>query len=371
MVDRTARVAAPAALALFVVAGAVLGRQPVPVAVGAGVVAVITAVVLAARETTGRALLAGLAVTATAATVVSWGVASNLGWFGLFILVGWCAIGAGTAETVLLTASVVATVVVQWFLYPADQGWGAWIAGAIFTAVVCVLGRRQADLVEQLRTAQAGLAESARLEERTRIAREIHDVVGHALTVSLLHVTSARLALDDDPADARASLEEAERLGRRSLTEVRQAVGVLRDHEPRSLAPMPGADQLEELADSFRTAGTPVELDVVGDRTTLTATGGLTVYRILQEALTNVARHAPRSPARVRLEIMDDGARISVDNPVTSPDGAPTDGSGIRGMRERAESLGGTLDAGPSVTGWHVEAVLPNTLVPEVERCHD
>jgi signal transduction histidine kinase len=368
MTDRTARVAAPLALALFVAAGFFFGRQPPAVAVPAALVAVAVAVVLAVRATTGRALLAGVAVAGAAATVVSWGVASNLGWFALFILVAWCALGAGLAEAFLLTAGVVIVAAVQWVLYPADLGWGAWIAGALFTAVLGVLVRRQQDLLERLRTAQAGLAESARLEERTRIAREIHDVVGHALTVSLLHVTSARLALDEDPAEARASLEEAERLGRRSLTEVRQAVGVLRDGEPRSLAPMPGAGQLDELAESFRHAGTPVRLEVTGDPAALTATGGLTVYRILQEALTNVARHAPRSPAEVRVEIADGGVRLSVENPVADPGAGAEAGSGILGMRERAESLGGTLTAGPSAAGWHVEAVLPNTLIPEVER---
>jgi signal transduction histidine kinase len=84
--------------------------------------------------------------------------------------------------------------------------------------------------------------------------------------------------------------------------------------------------------------------------------------------VTNVARHAPRSPAKVRVEIADDGVRLSIDNPVTGPATGKDAGSGIRGMRERVESLGGTLTAGPSATGWHVEAVLPNTLVPESER---
>jgi signal transduction histidine kinase len=230
--------------------------------------------------------------------------------------------------------------------------------------VVCLLARRQRELVEQLHAAQAGLADRARLEERTRIAREMHDVVGHALTVSLLHVASARLALDEDPEEAKASLAEAERLGRSSLAEVRQAVGMLREEGSGSIAPLPAGDQLGDLLESFRRAGLPVTYEVVGDPSTLTATGGLTLYRILQEALTNVVRHAPGATARVRVEVRSDGTSLSVDNPVDHQVRDPEGGTGVLGMRERAEAVGGRLTAGPTTHGWRVEAELPVTLVP-------
>jgi signal transduction histidine kinase len=189
----------------------------------------------------------------------------------------------------------------------------------------------------------------------------MHDVIGHALTVSLLHVSSARLAVEEDPAEAIASLAEAERLAQRSLAEVRAAVGLMR--EPADGAtppPMPGFGDVEELVESFRHAGTPVSYVVTGDPSRLTATTGLATYRILQEALTNVARHAPGCAARVEVIVDGPTARITVAN--ASTDGVSVvgaDGAGLIGMRERAEALGGRLDAGPGGDGWRVEAVLP------------
>ena len=104
-------------------------------------------------------------------------------------------------------------------------GGAAWIAGTTFSAFGCLLARRERDLVQQLRIAQAGLADRVRAEERNRIARELHDVIAHSLTVSLLHVSSARLAVEEDPGEAGQALAEAERLGRECLAEVRQVVG--------------------------------------------------------------------------------------------------------------------------------------------------
>src|SRR4029077_12178919 len=115
----------------------------------------------------------------------------------------------------------------EWLWVTSDPGWGAWMAGTTLTVLAGLLIRHEIDLVFQLREAQAGLAERARSEERNRIARELHDVIAHTLTVSLLHVTSARLAVEHDLDDAARSLAEAERLGRASLDEVRMAVGML------------------------------------------------------------------------------------------------------------------------------------------------
>jgi signal transduction histidine kinase len=251
----------------------------------------------------------------------------------------------------------------QWLRISDEPGWGAWIAGTVFTTVVCVLARRQRALIEQLRDAQAGLAERTRAEERNRIAGEMHDVIGHALTVSLLHVSSARLALDDDPDVARASLAEAERLGQQSLAEVRQAVGMLRDQQASTVAPMPGAAQLADLVEAFRRAGREVHLEIDGDPGRLTTTAGLTVYRIVQEALTNVVRHAPDATAWVHLAVLDDRTRLTVEDNGRTPAvrRGNRDGVGIISMRERAEAVGGRLTAAPAGIGWRVEAVLPAT----------
>jgi signal transduction histidine kinase len=360
MTERAGRVAAPAAVALFVVVGIVTSNQPAWLAVAAGVATIALCVLLVVRPLEGWPLVGGLAVAAAGITVVCNGDPSTLGWFTLCVLAGWAALNASTTQAVVLGVGLVAVLCVQWLRLSDEPGWGAWIAGTVFTTVVCVLARRQRALIEQLREAQAGLAERTRAEERNRIAGEMHDVIGHALTVSLLHVSSARLALDDDPEEARASLAEAERLGQQSLAEVRQAVGMLREHAS-SAAPMPGAALLPELVESFRRAGCVVRLETHGDLDTMTTTTGLTVYRIVQEALTNVVRHAPGATAWVRVTALADRTRLTVEDDGRTPDvrDGAGDGVGIISMRERAEAVGGRLTAGPAGIGWRVEAVLP------------
>jgi signal transduction histidine kinase len=252
----------------------------------------------------------------------------------------------------------------EWVWVRPDPGWGAWLAGVTLTAAFSLLIRRDRDLLRQLRQAQAGLAEQARSSERNRIARELHDVIGHTLTVSLLHVQSARLAVEHDPADAARALAEAERLGRECLAEVRTTVGMLRQDgvadgpAPGSArtAPLPGADGLPALVEQFRSAGADVTLTVKGDTGGLPATTGLTVYRIVQEALTNAAKHAPGSPTAVRLTVGAGEVTLTADSQAVPGTGT---GLGLASMRERAESLGGTCQAGPGGRGWLVRATLP------------
>ena len=238
-----------------------------------------------------------------------------------------------------------------------DPGWIAWMAGTTFTVLGCLLIRHELDLVARLRAAQAGLADRARVEERNRIARELHDVIAHTLIISQLHVTSARLAVESDPGDAARALAEAERLGRESLAEVRRAVGLLReDGGDGRAAPLPGAADLPVLIERFRSAGADVTLTVDGDAGTLPATTGLATYRILQEALTNAIKHAPGSPVGVRLAVERARVGLTVDSA-----GSPGRGSGLGllSMQERARSLGGTCEAGPGGRGWLVRADLP------------
>ena len=357
MIEQTARRAGPVAVALFVVIGAALSSQRPAVAVGVAAATVLVAVALAARSVTGWPLVAGLGVAAVGVSVVCHTQPSNLGWFAMCVLAAWCAVAASTAAALAFGGALTVVFVGEWWVLSDEPGWGAWIAGTAFTTFACILGRRQRLLLDQLREAQAGLAERTRAEERNRIAAEMHDVIGHALTVSLLHVSSARLAMDEDPAEARASLEEAERLARRSLEEVRGAVGLMRSG-PASTAPLPGAVDLPALVESFRRAGAQVSLQVDGDPAVLPATAALAVYRIAQEALTNAVRHAPGARTVVDLRVGADDARLTVDS--DGPPGRRTaDGVGLLGMRERAEAVGGRLSAGPAGPGWRVEAVLP------------
>lgn len=353
--------AGPATVALFLAIGVALSEQPTSWAALAAVLAVGLASVLAVRRVGGWPLVAGLAVVGAAVGYVGHGLGGNLGWFGLCIVVGWSGFATGTPQTALLSAAACALLLVELALDHADAGWGAWIAGTIFTAVSCALGRRERLLAEALHVAQSGLADRARAEERNRIAGEMHDVIGHAMTVSLLHVSSARLALEDgEIEEARASLAEAEQLTRDSLDEVRATVGLMRTApaDGSTAAPMPGTGELTELVDSFRRAGVPVTCEVQGDPARLPATTGLAAYRIVQEALTNAARHAAGAPTTMRVEVGADQTRLTVHSAAPPPRHA-TPGNGLLGMRERAEAVGGRLTAGPAEGGWRVEAVMP------------
>jgi signal transduction histidine kinase len=156
------------------------------------------------------------------------------------------------------------------------------------------------------------------------------------------------------------ALAEAERLGRESLTEVRSTVGLLRQDgeagEAGAAAPLPGLGGMPLLVERFQSAGAEVTLTVDGDTDRLPATTGLAVYRIVQEALTNAIKHAPGAPIAVNLSVDTTSVALSVDSA-----GKPHHGSGLGmlSMRERAESLGGTCDAGPGGVGWLVRVALP------------
>jgi signal transduction histidine kinase len=358
MTERTARVAAPAALALFAVLGALMTDRATPGALAAAGVAAGIGVVLAWRRTTGWPMIAGLAIATGALVFLGHAQSSNLSWMGLCVVTAWVALTSETAVAVVSGAALALVPVVEWVVDTAEPGWGAWFAGIAFTTALTIFGRRLRLAMVQLRAAQDELAERSRAEERNRIAAEVHDVIGHALTVSLLHISGARLALDEDPQEARRSLLEAERLTRDSLEEVRAAVGLMRTDSPDRRAPLPGADDLPELVESFRRAGSDVDLVVDEHLGALGATRGLAAYRIVQEALTNATRHAPGQPVVVQVGPNRDGTTVTVHND-GPPVPAPTPGAGLVGMRERAASLGGHLTAGPTDSGWLVEAVLP------------
>ncbi len=358
MFERATRAAAPAALALFVLIGAVQGR-PTAVRVAIAAAIIVLLVVIAWRDLTGWRLVGGLAVVAAGLFAICHQIPSNLGWFGICVIAGWAAFEAPVGPAVVTGALLVTGFVVEWSML-SDGGWGAWISGTALTTVSCTFARRQRTLVAQLREAQAGLAERARAEERNRIAAEMHDVIGHAMTVSLLHVSSARLALDEDPDEARAALAEAERLARQSLDEVRGVVGLMRGAGPRAVVPLPRGTDVTDLVDSFRRAGTRVELDVRGGLDALGATRGLAVYRVVQESLTNAARHGDGTPVSIRVDIGGDRTTVTVDSGRSSASVAAAGGAGLIVMSERVQALGGKLLAGPRPGGWRVEAVLPS-----------
>jgi signal transduction histidine kinase len=358
---RTQWIAVAVFAAVTVVAAAPL-TPGVPAAAAAAVVAVGAAALLV-RGWRPQLLYAAIATAGIA--VLADGRSSNIGLFGVCLLAAWCVLTGGRGEGLAYWAGTMILFAVEWLWVRPDPGWGAWLAGVTLTVAFSLLIRHDRDLLRKLRQAQAGLAEQARSQERNRIARELHDVIGHTLTVSLLHVQSARLAVEHDPGDAARALAEAERLGRECLAEVRTTVGMLRQDgagdATASTAPLPGADGLPALVEQFRSAGADVTLTVEGDAGGLPATTGLAVYRIVQEALTNAAKHVPGSPTAVRLTVGAGEVTLTADSqavPGTAGPGAGA-GLGLASMRERAESLGGTCEAGPGGRGWLVRATLP------------
>lgn len=202
----------------------------------------------------------------------------------------------------------------------------------------------------------------ATLAERQRIAREIHDLVAHSLSVTMLHVTGAKQALveDQDVEDAVAALEDAEQVGRQAMAEIRRTVSVLAA-EPSGAHPLPCAEDIDALVAQVRDAGLPVDYAGRGDLTRLSPAVGLGLYRVLQESLTNVAKHAPGETAEVRVDVGRSRATLSVRNRRRHRTIDP-EGSGRSGMASRAEQIGGELRAGPDERDpkqWVVELEVP------------
>ncbi|GAA4966188.1 histidine kinase [Pseudonocardia tropica] len=217
----------------------------------------------------------------------------------------------------------------------------------------------------QLEREQENLRRIVLATERTRIARELHDVVSHGLGVVVVLAAGAAAQARTDPAAAERAMRAVELTGRRSLSEMRRMLDVLRDDEPGPTGPQPGLAQLDRLLDEVRAAGLPVELVVSGERTGLAAGVDLTAYRIVQEALTNVRRHAgPEvTGAAVELRFGQEGLVVRVADDgggPAGPDPAAGTGRGLVGMRERVAGCGGTLHTGPGRTGgFEVLAHLP------------
>lgn len=228
--------------------------------------------------------------------------------------------------------------------------------------LVGYLMRIQQQLLMEQKQAQERLSEHAAADERRRIAREVHDVIAHSLSVTLLHVTGARRALqqDRDVEDAVEALEEAEKLGRQAMADIRRTVGLL-DDTVGKVAPEPSAGDIPALVDDFVRAGLTVTFEADGQQDRISAAAGLALYRIAQESLANIAKHAPDASAVMTLEVSRSTARLTVANrlPVSVAAAVNGEGRGMRGMRQRVELLGGTIKAGPSGDGWVVRAVMP------------
>lgn len=201
---------------------------------------------------------------------------------------------------------------------------------------------------------------SAVEEERARIARELHDIVSHAISVVTVQTQAVRLRLPPEHAREADDLRGVEAAAREAMAEMRRLFGVLRaDGIPASLAPQPGLDQLDRLVEQLRGAGLPLDVRIEGERVPLPPGVDLAAYRVVQEALTNAVRHAGAAPTRLRLSFGDSALEVTVeDEGPSTPNG--TGGHGLIGMRERVALYGGTLETGPAQGGgFRVHACLP------------
>jgi signal transduction histidine kinase len=339
-----------------------------------------TAVVLTVLATLPTAFRRRAPIPVMLVCAASWGAYAALGYFP----------GANTYGVLLALYTVASVHAWQWALACAVLGGGIWVAsgmaageysvaavlgqGIVIPAVVWKVGdgaKRLAASNGRLAAAGQALARRAVLDERLRIARELHDVVAHHLSVIAVQAGLARYVLRSDPGTADAALGTVLHTGAEALDELRRLLELLRVGSPgggRSAAgadpagyePAPGLAFLPELFNRVRAAGVPVEVEVTGTPHPLPSGVELCAYRVIQESLTNVLKHAAPATARVHLHYGDGEFTVTVTDDGTGS-GSGT-GNGLIGMRERAMLYGGTLRAGPrSAGGFEVRLVLPVT----------
>lgn len=252
---------------------------------------------------------------------------------------------------VLQKGPVIEDVVYVWLLAGGSWLGGRTVAGRTLRAE---LSEQRAAAAEQQASWRAAAAVA---EERLRIAREMHDVVSHSLSVMTLHVSGVRRLLRADQVEERTALETAERTGRESIAEMHRMLGVLRG--PETGTPSPGLARLPELLEPARAAGLQVDCAIAGDIGELPPGVDLAAYRIVQEALTNVLRHADARRVVCAVEVRDHVLELRVTDDGRGGVPGSGGGHGLVGMRERAALYDGTVEAGPTATGFEVRAVLP------------
>jgi signal transduction histidine kinase len=269
---------------------------------------------------------------------------------------GWTFVGA-----VLIVVAAIPLAAIE----PGQPvGFGDVAFFVVFFGAPIVAGRlfryrseRERVLVDEheLRTAEA-IA-----DERARIARELHDVVAHAISVIVLQARGGRRMLDENPGETRTALDAIEQAGEQALVEMRRLLGMLRDADERAtLSPQPGLGRLDELAAEVSAAGLPVEVRVEGDAVELPPSLDVSAYRIVQEALTNALKHAGPASAEVAVRYGHDVLELEVVDNGSGNGNGDGSGHGLVGIRERVGVYGGELEAGPDPRhGFRVRARLP------------
>lgn len=200
----------------------------------------------------------------------------------------------------------------------------------------------------------------ANYEQQRQLAADIHDVVGHTLSASLLHTTAARLAVRSNPERAVASLEQAELHGRRSLDDIRNLVRLMRADDPAPSTPTLGAEHIPTLVSDLRRAGADINFSEPAQTPQMPAASAITAYRVVQEGLTNAVRHG-QGPIDLILDYGDECAIVTITNPMSTASVHAHEGSGLEGMRDRLASVGGSLQASVDASGrmWVLRARIP------------
>jgi len=331
--------------------------------------------VMRRRAPLAALMLASLPVIA----LISLGYSSSVVGSGLFLAAYTVAAWTGMRSVAAAAVWVVVVLAILANFWPDALPPGALLTNAALFVGAFALGRSirgqrgtNALLRERAELAVEARAESARravTEERLRIAQELHDVIGHSLSVIALQAQVGAHVIDTDPAEAKAALVAVSGTSRTALTEIKRILGAMHEADA-SYHPAPGLRDVGDLAAELTRAGLPVEVRTVGTPHDVPTALGMTAYRLAQEALTNVAKHAGKThatvivryePGVVHLEILDDGPDNdgSTDR-LAAPSEAAFRGHGLLGMRERVAVWGGTLEAGPRAEGGYaVCAVLP------------
>jgi signal transduction histidine kinase len=262
------------------------------------------------------------------------------------------ALGYGFLGLIMLRQTVPAEAVLFMTIFAA----AAWGIGR----AVGERGRRAVDLEERAGQLERAHADAV-AHERATIARELHDVIAHSVSVMTVQAGAARLLLDEDPPRARESLVAVEETGRQALGEMRRLLGILLgDEHETDLAPQPGIADIDALIEHVRAAGLPVDVVVEGDPKRLAPGIDLAAYRVVQEALTNALKHAGAARAQVSIRYRANVLELAVTNNGTARVNGRSGGHGLIGMRERVALYGGELEAGPRAGGGYaVRASLP------------
>ncbi|MGH2881927.1 MAG: sensor histidine kinase [Solirubrobacteraceae bacterium] len=293
------------------------------------------------------------------------------GQFAALVVLFWAA--ALTAERTVLWWMCALTVALSWLWLPLGgrpegTAVATLITVALAVAVDAAHGRRRArqELAVEAAHVEREQAHRAVLEERARIARELHDVVAHHMSLIAVQAETARYRINEVPEVVSAEFGAISNAARNALSDMRRLLGVLRNDEAAARAPQPQIEQIPELIDTARNAGVPVHYSLDGTVDAIPSAVGVCAYRIVQEALSNATRHARGASVSVQVQRDRDAVRLTITNgpgralaPVREDQGP---GHGLAGMRERADLLGGTLTAGPvRAGGFSVSAVLPFT----------